>query len=63
MTTSRKILRFADLWDRGVLYGRKQIDRLEADGRFPKRVTIGARRVGWVAAEIDEWINTAILSR
>jgi len=58
-----KLLPFSDLRDHGVLFGRRQIDRLEADGKFPKRVPIGAKRVGWVASEIDNWVDAAIARR
>jgi len=58
-----KLLPFCDLRDHGVLFGRWQIDRLEADGKFPKRVPIGAKRVGWVASEIEDWVETAIARR
>ena len=27
-----------------------------ADGAFPKPVQLGARAVGWIEAEVDEWI-------
>lgn len=59
----RKLLIFPELSDRGVLHSRRQIDRLEADGKFPKRVPIGANRVGWVASEIDDWVDAAIARR
>lgn len=58
-----KLLSFPELRERGVLLGRRQVDRLEAEGKFPKRVSVGANRVGWVAAEIDDWVNAAISSR
>ena len=34
-----------------------QIWRLERAGRFPRRIHLGANRVGWSLAEIDEWIE------
>lgn len=58
-----KLLPFSDLHDRGVLLGRRQIDRLEAEGKFPKRVPIGSNRVGWVTDEIDDWVDAAISAR
>jgi prophage regulatory protein len=58
-----KLLPFSDLHDHGVLLGRRQIDRLEAKGSFPKRVAIGANRVGWVTDEIEDWVNAAISRR
>ena len=39
------------------------INRLEAMGRFPKRVKIGVSRVAWVEEELDEWIAERIRAR
>ena len=30
--------------------------KLERDGKFPKRVRLGANSVGWVEEEIDAWL-------
>ncbi|MFH1985984.1 MAG: AlpA family phage regulatory protein [Pseudomonadota bacterium] len=29
---------------------------MERDGRFPKRIQLGANSVGWFADEIDGWM-------
>ena len=29
-------------------------------GRFPKPVSLGGRAVGWIEAEVDEWIRERI---
>jgi len=36
--------------------GRSMIYRLESERRFPCRVRIGARAVGWVEAEVQAWM-------
>jgi prophage regulatory protein len=41
-----------------VPYTRQHILRLEKKGKFPKRVRIGPRRVGWWLSEILEWLQT-----
>jgi prophage regulatory protein len=46
-----------------VLYSRAHIARLEAEGQFPKRVRLGAARVGWVDEEIEDWIRQRIAER
>lgn len=46
-----------------VLYSPAHIARLEAEGRFPKRVRLGQGRVGWVESEIDEWLAAKIAER
>lgn len=39
-----------------VPYSSAHIDRLEKAGEFPPRVRLGANRVGWLEAEVQEWI-------
>jgi prophage regulatory protein len=58
-----KLLLFPELRERGVMHGRRQIDRLEAAGKFPKRVPIGESRVGWVEAEIVAHVDALIAGR
>jgi prophage regulatory protein len=41
----------------GVPYSFAHIARLEAAGQFPKRVRLGACRVAWLAAEVQNWIR------
>jgi prophage regulatory protein len=43
-----------------VLYSPQHIARLEAAGRFPKRVHLGQCRVGWIEAEILDWLQERI---
>jgi prophage regulatory protein len=60
----RRLLVFPELKStRNIPYTRRHIDRLERDGKFPKRVPIGERRVGWVESEIDEYVENMIASR
>ena len=46
-----------------VLYSFAHIARLEAAGKFPKRVQLGPGRVGWVEEEIEEWMRVRIAKR
>lgn len=46
-----------------VLYSFAHIDRLEKAGKFPKRVTLGPNRVGWIEQEILDWINCLVEER
>jgi predicted DNA-binding transcriptional regulator AlpA len=49
-----------------VLLSATQVDRLEGKGMFPKRVVLGSHptsRVGWVKAEILEWVRARIAAR
>jgi prophage regulatory protein len=36
---------------------RSSIYQMEAEGRFPRRVPIGLRAVGWVESEVQEWLR------
>ncbi len=60
---SAKFLGFSELRGRGIPLGRRQLDRLEAAGKFPRRVHISERRVGWVAEEIDAHVAAKIANR
>ena len=46
-----------------VLYSPAHIARLEAEGRFPKRVKLGSGRVGWVDEEVQGWLLARIAER
>jgi prophage regulatory protein len=39
---------------------RSMIYQLEADQRFPKRIKIGIRAVGWIEGEIQAWVAKRI---
>ena len=40
--------------------GRSMIYQLEAERRFPSRVRIGLRAVGWIEAEVQTWLAEQI---
>ena len=46
-----------------VLYSPAHIARLEAAGKFPKRVQLGPGRVGWIDQEVEDWLNQRIAER
>lgn len=46
-----------------VLYSPQHIARLEAAGKFPKRVRLGQGRVGWVEGEVLDWLNARLAER
>lgn len=53
------ILRLAQVMARTAL-SRSTIYQLIANGKFPKQIKLGAYSVGWIEAEIDEWISLRI---
>jgi prophage regulatory protein len=46
-----------------VLYSPQHVARLEKAGKFPKRVQLGPNRVGWVEAEVLDWLSVKLNSR
>jgi prophage regulatory protein len=46
-----------------VLYSPQHIARLEKAGQFPKRVRLGANRVGWVEREVLDWLEERLEQR
>lgn len=46
-----------------VLYSPQHVARLEKAGAFPKRVTLGPNRVGWVEDEVLVWLQERIMRR
>lgn len=58
-----EILIFPELKPRGVRLSRRQLDRLEAAGKFPRRVQISPGRVGWLADEVEHHVAAAIACR
>ena len=34
-----------------------------SEGSFPRQVNLGSRAVGWLASEIDHWIEEKLTSR
>jgi prophage regulatory protein len=56
-----RILRLPNVFDRTGL-SRSTVYQQVSEGRFPKPVSLGARAVGWVESDIEEWINRQIES-
>ena len=48
---------------RRVPYSEAHIWRLEKAGKFPRRVRLGANRVGWVESEVEAWLNSKLAER
>ncbi|UYN96055.1 MAG: AlpA family phage regulatory protein [Enhydrobacter sp.] len=49
-----------------VLYSPQHVQRLENAGKFPKRVRLGngpRARVGWLEAEVLDWLRQRIDAR
>jgi len=58
-----KLVLFEGLADLGAPLGRRNIDRLERDGIFPRRLRLSAHRIAWVESEVVDWVRAKIASR
>lgn len=47
----------------GIPYSPAHIARLEAVGKFPKRVQFGASRVAWLSEEVQAWLDELVRVR
>jgi prophage regulatory protein len=36
------------------------IYQMQAEGRFPQRIKLGQRAVGWLESEVRDWLATRI---
>ena len=57
-----RILRLPDVLQRTGLSRSGLYERVK-DGEFPPSVSLGGRSVGWVEAEIDNWIARLVSHR
>jgi prophage regulatory protein len=58
-STRRRLIRRDEL-KRRVPYSLTHVWRLEQQGEFPRRITIGENRVAWDEAEVEAWIEARI---
>jgi prophage regulatory protein len=58
-----RILTFNDLKARGIPYCREQIHRKAKAGEFPAPISLSSRRIAWLEAEIDAWIEEKTTQR
>lgn len=56
---SPRLLRLQDVC-RTTGLCRSMIYKMEAEKRFPQRVKIGHRAVGWVEGEVAQWVTDRI---
>ena len=54
-----RIIRMAAVQARTGL-ARSTIYQWVSDGSFPQPIRLGARAVGWIESEVDEWIREQI---
>lgn len=63
LSSNKILLVREDLPRLGINLSPSTLLRLEAAGKFPKRVRIGAHSVAWLASEIHDHIETLAAER
>ena len=57
MSDQPLVVDYPALKRKGVPFTNQHLLRLEKEGRFPRRVAFGSRRVGWIYREIEAWLE------
>lgn len=57
-----RILRYPEVFKR-TGYHRTSLFKMEKVGKFPKRIPLGPKSVGWLESEVDAWIAARISAR
>jgi prophage regulatory protein len=57
-----RVLRYEQLKHK-VPLSKPHIDRMEADGKFPKRIQLGPKSVAWIEDEVDEWLRQLVAAQ
>ena len=57
-----RIMRLKEVIEKTGL-SRSTIYNLISQGKFPKQIELGARSVGWVDTEVDEWLKAKVAYR
>jgi prophage regulatory protein len=47
----------------GLPWTARQVARMEACGRFPRRVRLSQNRIAWVEAEVEQWCKQRAAAR
>jgi prophage regulatory protein len=58
--TPRRILAYEDLPSKGIRFHRNYLRSLWEEGRFPKPIHLSPRKLAWIEAEVDEWVENRI---
>lgn len=54
-----RILRLPEVLQRTGL-GRSTVYEAMGEGKFPKKIQLGTRAVGWLESDIDQWVAQKI---
>jgi len=62
MTVNYRIIRLPEVTNLTGISRSNIYDHIKK-GKFPKQINLGARSVGWVESEVQEWIQQRISER
>jgi prophage regulatory protein len=51
-----RLLKHTEVKAKGVPFSSPHLERLEAAGKFPRRIRLGTRTHRWVEADVDQWM-------
>lgn len=54
---NKRLATRADLKRMGITLSNTTLLRLEARGRFPRRVRLGGTTVAWLMSELNDWLS------
>jgi prophage regulatory protein len=65
LKSAKQILRLDDIKEitglsRSTIYDRGDVNSPRFDPKFPKRIKIGLRAVGWLQGDLDAWLDSMI---
>ena len=52
-----QIVPYVQLRERGIIFSRVHLRRLIAAGVFPTPIRVSERRIAWIAAEVDAFLE------
>ena len=59
-----RVLSFPELKSqKGIVYSRVHLGRLERDRKFPRRIRLSPNSVAWIEEEIDSWLEDRAAER
>jgi prophage regulatory protein len=58
-----KVVPYNQLEDYGIVFSRTHIKRLMDEGKFPRPVQVGERRIAWLESEILAWLEARVAKR
>jgi len=62
-TAQRRLLSYNDLKAIGISFSREHLRRLEAAGKFPRRIYLSEQKIAWFEDEVLAWLEARAAER